>query len=228
MVRIRESVGSDCLMSASMSEKSSRRFRILRLPIIVLPVLAVVWFIAWLGAQLLIVNAPLEHADAVVVLSGAETMNERLNLAVQLFREGRTSKILLTNDNVRGSWSRAEQRNLFFYEAAIRELRRQGVPASAIEVLETPVASTREEAALLLNYSHNHELHSILIVTSAYHSRRALRTFRQAFAGTNVLVGMRAVEPGLQTPRPAAWWLHILGWEMVPGEYFKLAYYAFR
>lgn len=210
-----------------MSERSNQRFRILRL-LVGLLALTFVWFLAWLSAQLLIVNAPLEQADAVVVLSGSKTLIERSNLAAQLFREGRTSKILLTNDNLRGGWSSAEQRNPFFYETALVELRRQGVPATAIEVLDTPVGGTREEAALLRDYSRTHPIHSILIVTSAYHSRRALRTFRQAFAGSGVIVGMRGVEPGWQTPRPEVWWLHTRGWEMVAGEYFKLAYYAFR
>ncbi len=210
------------------SERSNRRFRFLRLLLVGLLVLPVVWFLAWMSARLLIVNAPLQHADAVVVLSGSQALIERSNLAAQLFHDGRTAKILLTNDNLRGGWSSAEQRNPFFYEVAILELRRQGVPATAIEVIETPVASTRDEAEVLLAHSQKQQLNSILVVTSAYHSRRALRTFRQAFAGSPVLVGMRAVKPGWQTPRPAVWWLQARGWEMVAGEYFKLAYYALR
>ena len=209
-----------------MSVRVNRRFRILRLLLVGLLVSIVVWFLAWTSAQLLIVDAPLEHADAVVMLSGSQALIERSYLAAQLFHDGRTSRILLTNDNLRGGWSSAEQRNPFFYEVAILELQRHRVPATAIEVIETPVASTRDEAAVLVDHSHKRQLHSILVVTSAYHSRRALRTFRQAFAGSTVLVGMRAVKPGWQTPRPTTWWLEARGWKMVAGEYFKLAYYA--
>ena len=211
-----------------MSERSNQRFRIQRVLLVGLLLLTVIWVLAWASARLLIVNVPLEQADVVVVLSGSKTLIERSNLAAELFREGRTSKILLTNDNLRGGWSSAEQRNPFFYETAIVELRRQGVPENAIEVLDTPVGGTRQEAALLYDYSRKHPIHSILIVTSAYHSRRALRTFRTAFAGSGVILGIRGVEPGWQTPQPAVWWLHARGWEMVAGEYFKLAYYAVR
>jgi uncharacterized SAM-binding protein YcdF (DUF218 family) len=183
---------------------------------------------AWIAAELLIVNVPLEKADALVVLSGSETLIERATLAAQLFREGRAPKILLTNDNRRGGWVSAQQRNPFFYEGAILELRQHGVPETAIEVLQPPVESTRDEADLVRAYSRQHQLQSVLVVTSAYHSRRAFRTFEQAFAGSGVQVGMRAVEPGSQTPRPAVWWLRTRGWNMVAGEYFKLVYYALR
>jgi len=190
--------------------------------------LAALWMFAWIAAELLIVNVPLEKADAIVVLSGSETLIERASLAAQLFREGRAPKILLTNDNRRGGWISAQQRNPFFYEGAILELRQQGVPETAIEVLQPPVESTRDEADIVRDYSRQHQLQSVLVVTSAYHSRRAFRTFEQALVGSGVSVGMRAVEPGSQTPRPAVWWLRARGWNMVAGEYFKLAYYAIR
>jgi uncharacterized SAM-binding protein YcdF (DUF218 family) len=68
-------------------------------------------------------------------------------------------------------------------------------------------------------------LKSLLVVTSAYHSRRALRTMRDELAGGGVTVGLAAVPPGQQTPRPLIWWLSLRGWPMVAGEYGKIAYY---
>lgn len=209
-----------------MSEVSKLRSLTWRRLLVAFLLLAALWFFAWIGAELLIVNVPLEKADALVVLSGSETLIERSTLAAQLFREGRAPKILLTNDNRRGGWVSAQQRNPFFYEGAIQELRHQGVPETAIEVLQPPVESTRDEADLVRDYCRRHQLQSVLIVTSAYHSRRAFRTFAQALAGTGVRAGIRAVEPGSQTPRPTLWWLRARGWNMVAGEYFKLAYYA--
>jgi uncharacterized SAM-binding protein YcdF (DUF218 family) len=64
------------------------------------------------------------------------------------------------------------------------------------------------------------------VVTSAYHSRRALWTLRRVFEGSGVEVGLVAVEPGEQSPRPGTWWLYPLGWKMVPGEYVKFLYYV--
>ncbi len=211
-----------------MSASSKRRFTFWRRLSVAFFLLAGGWFLAWAGARLLIVNLPLERADAVVVLSGSKTLAERSSLAAQLFKEGRTARIILTNDNARGGWSSAEQRNPYFYENAVRQLNRLGVPESAIVVFPQPVSSTHDEAVVVRDLCEQHQLQSLIIVTSAYHSRRALRTFRRVFEGRGKTIGLRAVEPGWQTPAPATWWLRRRGWEMVAGEYLKLAYYALR
>lgn len=190
--------------------------------------LCVLWFLAWGAAKLLIVDAPLDHADAIAVLSGSAVIRERAQFAAQLYKEGRARKIILTNDNQQGSWSSAEQRNPFFYERAAELLAGAGVPPEAIEILPKPVSGTLDEAILLRQYAAEHRLRSILVVTSAYHSRRALWTLRQVFANTGITVGLVAVPPGSQAPTPVTWWLHIRGWQMVASEYVKLIYYRLR
>ncbi len=190
--------------------------------------LAGLWLVSWLGARWLIVRAPLERADAIVVLSGSATLSERVQHAARLYTEKRAPKILLTTDNLQGGWSRSEQRNLYFYEIAIRQLNRLGVPTENIEVMTPPVTSTWDEATALRDYAKAHNLRSILIVTSSYHSRRALFTFRHFFADSDTQVGINPVETGIQTPRPATWWLHIRGWQFVLVEYLKLIYYLCR
>ncbi len=185
------------------------------------------WVAAWLAARILIVSAPLEKADVIVVLSGSSAFVERTQLAAQLYAAGCSRKVLLTNDNRQGGWLSSEQRNPFFYERARWELERLGVPRSSIEVISTPVNSTQEEALVLSNYADSKGLTSMLIVTSAYHSRRALRTFRRVVKD-HVTVGLAAVPPGWQTPKPSTWWLSSRGWQIVPGEYLKLVGYELR
>jgi hypothetical protein len=70
------------------------------------------------------------NADALAVLAGSSTYVERARLAAALFREGRAPLVLLTDDNLMGGWSEAEQRNPLFVERAAGELRRAGVPAA--------------------------------------------------------------------------------------------------
>jgi len=190
--------------------------------------LAGLWLVSWLGARWLIVRAPLERADVIVVLSGSATLRERVEHAARLYAEKRAPKILLTTDNRQGGWSRSEQRNLYFHEIAIRQLVRLGVPSENVEVVTPPVDSTWDEATVLRDYAKTHDLRSILIVTSSYHSRRALFTFRNFFADTGTQVGIDPVETGIQTPRPATWWLHQRGWQLVLVEYLKLIYYLCR
>lgn len=188
--------------------------------------LLIVWpVIAWGAARLLIVNKELESADALVVLSGSAVYVERTHLAAQMFKEGRTAKIILTNDNQYGGWSNAQQRNPFFVERAREELEGSDIPSESIETLPQTVSSTYEEARLLREHASAHGLRSLLVVTSAYHSRRAWWTFCHVFKGSGIEVGMVIVPPGQQTPMPASWWLRPRGWSMVAGEYLKLIYY---
>ena len=190
--------------------------------------LAFLWLLAWLGARWLIVAAPLDHADAIVILSGSATLNERTRHAAQLYSQQRSSKILLTTDHRQGGWSRALQRNPYFHEIAIAKLKSFGVPETSIEVVEPQVSSTWDEAAVMADYCKTHNLRSLLIVTSSYHSRRALWTFRTLLRNSVTVIGLDPVPTGIQTPPPATWWLHIRGWELVFVEYLKLIYYRLR
>jgi len=186
-----------------------------------------VWpFAAWAGAKFLITEAPLGKADAIVVLGGSANYRERTREAAKLFFEGRSQRILITNDNARGPWSSADQRNLFFYERSLEELRNAGVPSQSIEVLMKPVTGTFDEAEVVRDYAQQRALQSILIVTSAYHSRRALWVFSKVFRDTGVHVGLVSAERKDESPPPATWWLSVRGWRLVPTEYVKMIYYV--
>lgn len=183
----------------------------------------VAWpFVAWAAAAALVVGESLPRADALVVLSGSASYVERTRRAAELYREGRAPRVVLTNDNQRGGWSEARQTNPLFVERAREELVRAGVPESSVEVLPGAVASTYEEAAAARAYAARENLRSLLFVTSAYHTRRALWTLRRVFRGSGVEVGLEAAA---EAHGPAAWWLRARGWRAVALEYPKLVYY---
>lgn len=189
-------------------------------------ILIVAWFVvAWLAARALIVSADLPQADAIVVLSGSSTYIERTHKAAELYNQGRAPLVVLTDDNTRGGWSSAQQRNPYFVERAHEELVKLGVPPVQIRVAPGVADGTSAEASIIKDYAAAHGLHSVLVVTSAYHSRRAFRTLRQAFAGTGTTVGITTAPTGWQTPAPSLWWLHLEGWRSVGGEWVKLIYY---
>jgi uncharacterized SAM-binding protein YcdF (DUF218 family) len=206
-------------------KEASRGRRLVRILLVCL----FVWpFAAWVAARLLITEAPLAKADAIVVLGGSANYRERAREAARLVREGRAPLILLTNDNQRGPWSSVEQRNLYFYERSLEELHNAGVPDKSVDVLMNEVSSTHEEAELLKRYAADQGFRSVLIVTSAYHSRRALWTFSRVFRDTGIQVGLTAVTPGTDSPPPATWWLTRRGWRFVPTEYVKMIYYVVK
>jgi uncharacterized SAM-binding protein YcdF (DUF218 family) len=190
--------------------------------------LALLPLFAWVCARFLVVRVPVSRADAIVVMSGSATFRERARHAAALYNEGRAPRIVLTNDYLKSSWSPEQQRNPYYYERSRDELLRAGVPDDKITVIMVPIKGTFDEAVLLRKYSDANHLSSLLVVTSAYHSRRALWSFRQVFKGSGKLIGMDPAEPGDDTPAVATWWLHRLGWEMVPTEYVKLVLYRLR
>ena len=203
----------------------SKKQIVLVLVIVVVAMLALLPSLAWGAARLLIVRAPVAHADAIVMLSGSATFHERAQHAAQLYKEGRAGKIILTNDNLKSGWSEAEQRNPFYYERAMQELIQAGVPEQNIEVLMDPILGTYHEVCVIKLYCESHKIHSIVVVTSGYHSRRALFTFRKVFGGSETEVGMDPVEAGIDTPSPATWWYKSFGWQVVGQEYGKLLCY---
>jgi len=184
--------------------------------------------LARFAAQLLIVKAEMPAADAIVILSGSATYVERATWAAKLYREGRAPQIILTNDGLISGWDHREQRNPYFYELTARRLQQEGVPADRIQVATGQALGTYEESLLVRDYAANHNFKRLLVVTSAYHSRRALWAMRRACDGSGIEVGLDGPAPGWQTPSPWLWWSRRFGCKVVAGEYVKMIYYWTR
>jgi len=206
-------------------QKRNRKRLALLLAVVFLPASMAV---AWIGAKLLIVKAEVTKADAIVVLSGSSTYVERTAWAAKLFREGRAPAVVLTNDGLISGWDKQELRNPFYYELAQRRLQEQGVPADKIYIVSGSAAGTYEESLSIREFATSHNLKSLLIVTSAYHSRRALWSMRRACEGSGIQIGIDSPPPGWQTPSPSVWWARRWGWKVVGGEYVKMMYYWTR
>jgi uncharacterized SAM-binding protein YcdF (DUF218 family) len=188
-----------------------------------------IWpLVAWGAAQLLIVKTELPVADAIVVLSGSSTYLERADWAARLYRERRAPVVILTDDKLISGWNGAEERNPYFYELAAKELQKRGVPAEKIRIVSQPALGTYYESLNVREYATSHKLKRLLIVTSAYHSRRALWSMRRACEGTGMEIGVDGPSPGWQTPSAWTWWMHRWGWKVVAGEYLKMTYYWVR
>lgn len=191
--------------------------------------LLIVWIIAApFLATALVVDRPVEKPEAILVLGGSYTYRERTEKAAELFKQGIAPRIYLTDDGEVSGWAPNEATNPSFVELARRSLVAKGVPADRIVILQPQVSGTIHEARLLSETARLAGLKSVLIVTSAYHTRRALWTFRRVFAENeqSVEFGIASPVPGKQTPRPMLWWLTPTGWNFVAGEYVKIAVYS--
>lgn len=197
-----------------------RRFLIISVLLIVVSPL-----FAWLAAHLLIVKGEVALPDAIVVFSGSSTYVERAAWAAKLYGEGRAPLIILTDDGLIAGWDHREDRNPHYYELTAKRLQQQGVPRDRIQLAPGQALGTYEESLLIREYATSHNLKRILIVTSAYHSRRALWSMRRACEGSGIEVGIDTPPPGWQTPSPWVWWSRRWGWKVVGGEYVKMIYY---
>jgi len=201
--------------------KSTRSFKLIT--VLLLMVLAWVLIAPYL-AERLIIEKPLARADAILVLSGSQAFEERTRKAAALYKQNIAPRVLLTDDGGRAGWSRVEQRNPSFAEAAREKLIEQGVPVENIEILEPQVTGTIYEADILRRVANERNYKAVLLVTSPYHTRRTLRTFEEVFA-ENKLETEIGIEHAPLELSSFAWWLSKRGWRDVAGEYVKSFYY---
>jgi uncharacterized SAM-binding protein YcdF (DUF218 family) len=205
----------------------NRRLTIFKSMILFLAILAVWIFLAPTFAERLIVARPLDHADVILVLAGSSAYLERTRVAAHLYRNEIAQKVLLTNDGEQAGWSNKEQGNPPYVELAKQELVAQGVPVDAIEILSPNVSGTIMEAKLLGKKASEGRWKSLLIVTSNYHTRRALWTFENVFSESSIQtqIGIVPAITGEQNRLVFFWWLTPKGWRDVGGEYVKSLFY---
>jgi uncharacterized SAM-binding protein YcdF (DUF218 family)/glycosyltransferase involved in cell wall biosynthesis len=134
--------------------------------------------IVWWAAEPLRVDAPPRKADAIVVFAGGVGESgeagggyqERVKQAVDLYRAGYAPRMIFSSGFV-----------FAFQEAEVMKSLAvaNGVPASAI-TLETQAVNTRDNVVQSEQILHERGWRSILLVSSPYHMRRALLTWRRA------------------------------------------------
>ena len=190
--------------------------------------LLVVWITAApLLADCLIADRSIEQADAIVVLSGAADHAQRALGGATAFKNGVANRVILTNDDQRGGWDDKEKGNPYFIDRSEQELLGHGVPLEAIEKLPNIVRGTDEEAELLVRLAVERGYRGLVIVTSDYHSRRALWTFDRAVSrsDSHLSIGLIRSPSGARYPDRYTWWMSLRGWRSVGAEYLKIGYY---
>jgi DUF218 domain len=159
--------------------------------------------------QTLSAPAVIHPADAIVVLGG-EWPN-RIQRGIALFRRGLAPEIWVTGDGG-GAGNPAQ---------SVKLARRESVPADAIRVL--PSNSTWEDGGAAAALAARRDVRSVLVVTSWYHSRRALCVMQHRFAGTGIALYHDTV-PNWQYGADS-WWQHLGGWYRVAREVVAFAWY---
>lgn len=169
--------------------------------LVVTALLAAVILFLFIG-HWLVVQDPLQSAQAIVVLSGR--MPLRAMEAAKLYREGYAPQIWLTHSTEPGatlasmgiSYAGEE-----VYNAQV--LQHEGVPASAIRVLPSPIVNTADEIAVVSAVMAVEKASTIIIVTSQVHTRRVRILWKRLAASRE-----RAIVRGASGDsfEPGRWW----------------------
>jgi uncharacterized SAM-binding protein YcdF (DUF218 family) len=118
--------------------------------------------------------------DVVYVLGGTpESLKLKLLTAAKLLREGRAARVLVMSRQELMHFSPALGRNLLADEWVVENLRALEVTADAIEFLaiEEGFFGTWSEAKGVSRFVEERGYRRIILVTSAFHSRRVWESF---------------------------------------------------
>lgn len=201
------------------TEESVKRRRVL-IAALVASVSAGV-FLAWgdVPGSALVVRQPIARPDAIISLASHEW--ERLPVAARQVLQNPGSLLLLTVP------TEIKQSNCHDCAERVDQLRGLGVDRTRIRVLSRTVRDTNDEAIAAFEFARRTGIHSVLVVTSPYHTRRALAIFRKVFEGSGVRVG---VEPALETSpaTPPRWWGASYDRRYVAYEWTAILYYGWK
>jgi uncharacterized SAM-binding protein YcdF (DUF218 family) len=174
-------------------------------------------------ANYLIINDRLQPADAIFLLNSE--YDTRPFRASELYKQGLAPVIVI---------ARAQNTSVVDLglipndtEISVGVMEKLGVPPEKIIILPFPggVNSTFDEAAALKQYLEATQLQRIILVTSAFHTRRARWIFKKTLAGLPVTIEMAPVPyVGFDQNN---WWKDETGLITLNNEYIKLVYYFF-
>src|ERR1017187_695178 len=173
----------------------------------------------WLGAlgRALVEDDGPAKADAVVVLGG-DVWGARIETAARLVRAGFAPVVLISGVPVAYGVNEGD--------LAIPYIVRKGYPAEWFVALRNEGMSTREESFVLLRELRRRQVHSVILVTSDFHTARAARTFRASERALGYRLEMRVVPAPDRYFHAGSWRRNREGRKTALGEWEKTIAYA--
>lgn len=154
-------------------------------------------------------------ADAIVAVSGGDT-NARTDAAIALYQNGWAPLLIFSGaaQDPSGPSNAQSMKN-----RAIE----QGVPEQNV-LIEEFARNTAENAANTSQFINDRNVTRIILVTSAYHQRRANLEFGARLGASVDIINAPVI---VDNQWDAGWWLRPRGWWLATGEVVKIiAYYA--
>ena len=161
--------------------------------------------LSWLGSLMIVVD-PIQASDAILILDGSY-FGEREIVATDLYKDGYAPRVVVTLGYEPQSSEILRQRRV--RPASPKEfklllLSELGVPDDSIVVLEEGIESTFDEAKLVADWVDDASIGSLILVTTRFHSARALYIFERVFGDRNVRLTMYPTS--VDYFNPETWW----------------------
>lgn len=198
------SMGEAVRIGENLTESSSRMRRWLIPSGIFAAVVIVAATLFFTVGSWLVVEDPLVHADAIVVLSGR--LPERALEAARIYKAG-YSDLVWISPPVSPVEELKTMKISYLGEDFYNEkvLIAKGVPPDSIRILDNADANTEAEVRQIAKDLHNSDFHSVIIVTSKAHTRR-VRTIWSKLVGAEPRMIVHYAED--DTFDGAHWWRH--------------------
>ncbi len=168
----------------------------------------------------------LKQADALIVLTGST--GDRAQYAADVFHSGQAPKVFIVHNYEPGKEYFADK-GIYLPNAAeiTRDLLLQlNVPDSSIILLAAQARSTKDEARVMQSYvKQNPGLQSLILLSSASHTRRSMIIFRNRFHRQELqteLISAPSPYTGFNAQR---WWTNRESAKDVFNEYTKLFWF---
>jgi uncharacterized SAM-binding protein YcdF (DUF218 family) len=153
------------------------------------------WWLRAAGYALIRSGQP-HKADAILILAGDST-GARMLTGCRLAQAGFAPLVLVSGP--------VEIYGINEADLAIRFAKARNCDVSLLRAVYIDARSTEEEAQDFDRYLTAHGIHSVLLVTSNYHTRRSYRTFRRRFGDR---IGITPIAAPDRDFDPAAEWWH--------------------
>lgn len=154
-------------------------------------------------------HAPCQRADAIVAVSGGDTP-ARTGEAIRLFQNGWGKKLIFSG----AAFDPNSPSNASVMRAQARDA---GVPSDKI-LIDSAAQTTQQNASNVHSIFKTHDIHSVILVTSSYHQRRAYLEFTKF----NPEVSVRNHPVAGDDQWSSLWWLTPGGWWLAGGEMVKV------
>jgi uncharacterized SAM-binding protein YcdF (DUF218 family) len=176
-------------------------------------------FVVRYAGDALVMSEHVGEPDAIVVLASHEW--ERLPVAADIARQYPAARVVLTQP------AEVTEHNCFDCSTRVNRLTAAGVNRDRVTVLPQGVTNTYDEAKAAAAFVGREHVDRVVVVTSPYHGRRALATFRHLFKSAGVEAHVGLASPSSHAD-PRRWWLRSYDREYVAYEWAGIVYYAIR